>query len=227
MADEAANIHTFFFKPQKPLDYTAGQYIELTLPHPKPDDRGDRRWFSLSSSPSDELLTITTKIDPKTSSSFKKALLKLRPGQELVMIGPMGDFVLPKLIQTPLVFVAGGVGITPFHSMLSWLAATHEQRPIKFIYGVRVEDEIIFQETFDRANQHVTLVVEKPSSSWGGERGRLNADLIIGLTQPNGDSLIYVSGPEPFVQALAKDLERSGIDKNQIIRDEFPNYPAI
>jgi ferredoxin-NADP reductase len=227
MGDETEEIKTFFFRLDQALDYTAGQYIELTLKHNSPDDRGEKRWFTLSSSPTDELLSITTRINPTKSSSFKRALTKLLPGQELSISGPMGDFVLPKLIQTPLIFVAGGIGVTPFHSILSWLVATHEQRPIQFIYGVKTEDDIIFQDTFSKANQHVSVVVEDPSSAWGGERGRLTVDIILGLAKPTPDSLVYVSGPEPMTEALEKQLLSSGLSKHQLVLDFFPNYPGI
>lgn len=225
--NEAEHIYTFFFEPKEALDYTAGQYIELTLPHSNPDNRGDHRWFTLSSSPTDELVSITTKILPDKSSSFKQALIAMEPGKELSANGPMGDFVLPKLIQTPLIFVAGGIGITPYHSMLTWLADTNEVRPIKLIYGVSSEEEIIFQETFDRANQHVTVVVDNPTSAWGGERGTLSAELILGLSKVSSDTLIYVSGPEPMVESLEKDLKASGISKEQLVLDFFPNYKTI
>lgn len=226
--DEADNIRTFFFKPAQPARYTAGQYTELHLPHKNPDKRGTKRWFTLSSSPNSELLTITTKYagDDK-SSSFKKALFDLQPGTEVDMAEPMGDFVLPKLVQTPLVFVAGGIGITPFHSILEWLYETMEERPIKLLYGVRNEDEIIFQDTFDRASVEPTIIVSEPSDSWGGERGQLSAELILGLEKPSEDTLVYLSGPEPMVQALARDLHKQGLPKNQIVSDEFPNYDAI
>lgn len=224
--EEAANIKTFFFRPEKPVPYTAGQYIELTLKHPRPDDRGVKRWFTLSSSPTDELLSITTKLAKERPSSFKKTLFGLKPGHELLVSDSMGDFVLPKLIQTPLVFVAGGIGITPFHSMLTWLSATNEERPIKLIYGVRSEEEIIFQDTFNKANQHVTYIISAPSAAWGGERGQLSAELILGLSKPSEDSLVYVSGPEPMTEKLEKDLKKAGIKRQQLVLDFFPNYPS-
>jgi ferredoxin-NADP reductase len=225
---EADNIRTFYFKPERPVRYTAGQYTELHIPHQNPDKRGAKRWFTLSSPPEGEFLTITTKYagDDK-SSSFKKALFKLASGTELHMAEPMGDFVLPKLIQTPLVFVAGGIGITPFHSMLEWLYETMEKRPIKFLYGVRSEDEIVFQDTFDRVRVEPTIVVSQPTDAWGGERGQLSAELILGLEKPSEDTLVYVSGPELMVQALSRNLHKAGLAKNQIVTDEFPNYDAI
>ena len=223
---EAETIHSFFFKPEQGFSYTAGQYIELSLPHDHPDDRGKRRWFTLSSSPADELVSITTRII-KENSTFKKALFNLEPGKELNFTGPMGDFVLPKLVQTPLIFVAGGIGITPFHSILTWLNSTKESRPIQLIWGVRNEDDIIFNETLDKANLHPTVVVGNPTSAWGGERGQLSAELILGLSEPSEDALIYVSGPEPMVEALEKDLKKHGVKKSQLVLDFFPNYTSI
>lgn len=220
---EAANITTFFFRPEKPAHYTAGQFAEWTLKHPDADERGIKRWFTISSSPQNELVSLTTKFNPE-GSSFKKALQQLQPGDEIQMSDPMGDFVLPKLVQTPLVFVAGGIGITPFHSILSWLADTGEKRPIKLLYAVNNEDEIVFMDTFERAGVHPTIVVSDPSPAWGGERGRLSADMILGLEQPSDDTLVYVSGPEPMVEALERDLKAAGLKKHQLVLDFFPNY---
>jgi ferredoxin-NADP reductase len=224
---EADNIRTFFFKPESPLRYTAGQFTELTVPHLEADNRGQKRWFTLSSSPSEALVSITTKFAGEASSSFKRALFNLQPGSEVSLAEAMGDFVLPKLGQTPLVFIAGGIGITPVHSILEWLATTGEERPIQLLYGVRNEDEIIFQGTFDKAGVHATIVVENPSAAWGGERGHLDAELITGLIDVPADALVYLSGPEVMVQSLKRDLSQHGVSPSQIVVDEFPNYQAI
>ena len=147
------------------------------------------------------------------------------------MSAPMGDFVLPKLLQTPLIFVATGIGITPFHSILSWLADTGEQRPIRLLYGVHSEDDIIFQDIFnrsgDRAHQPATIVVSEPSPAWGGQRGHLTADLILGLEHPSPGTLIYLSGPESLVESLKKDLRKKGLKKHQLVLDLFPNYTTM
>jgi ferredoxin-NADP reductase len=225
--DEAANIKTFFFRPERPVQYTAGQYAQWTIPHMHADGRGTRRWFTISSPPTDELVSFTTKFTDQDGSTCKQAIQQLKPGDEINMSDPMGDFVLPKLIQTPLVFVAGGIGVTPFHSILGWLTAVKEERPIKLLYGVRDEDEIVFQDTFQKAGVHPTIVVSEPSDAWGGERGSLSADLILGLEKPSDDTLVYLSGPEPMVQSLAKDLHKAGLNKNQLVSDEFVNYAGI
>lgn len=221
----AANISTFWFEPDKKMHFTAGQFTELTLPHAQADDRGDKRWFTLSSSPDNYSVSITTKYagDDK-SSSFKKALFSLEPSTEVDLADAMGDFVLPKDSKRPLVFVAGGIGLTPFHSIAQWLIDQNQTRDIKFVYGVNNEEEIVFQDTFDKAGIHPTIVVGNPSAEWGGERGRISAELVLGLTQPPKDALIYVSGPEPMTEALEKDFAKAGVKKDQLVLDFFPGY---
>ncbi|MEO8105041.1 MAG: FAD-dependent oxidoreductase [Candidatus Saccharibacteria bacterium] len=221
---ETASIETFFFRASRPLRYEAGQFIELTLPHANPDSRGTSRWFTLSSAPSQDLLSVTTRLKENGGSSFKAALRALTPGTELMMSEAMGDFVLPRRIATPLLFVAGGIGITPVHSILQWLIATDEQRPIHVIYGVRREDDIAFLDTFQTAKQFTTIVVSQPSAAWGGERGPINAAMIIGLHQPTDDTLVYVSGPAPMTESLASDLLAAGLRPGQVVRDSFLGY---
>lgn len=225
--DEAANISTFYFKSEQPVRYTAGQFVELTLVHENPDDRGVRRKFTLSSSPTEPLLSITTKFPEQAGSSFKSALRALVPGTAVTISEPMGDFVLPKLIQTPLIFIAGGIGITPFRSIFSWLADTTEPRPIHFFYAVRSEDEIVFQPVLDRVGVQTTIVVSQPTAAWGGERGTMTAELILGLEKPTDETLVYISGPEPMVDDLSKDLLAAGLKTSQLVSDGFHNYDAI
>jgi ferredoxin-NADP reductase len=223
---EAPNITSFWFKPERPIDYTAGQFTELTLKHDKPDNRGQKRWFTLSSGPGHELVSITTKLSTE-GSSFKKALQAMKPGHPLEMTEAMGDFVLPKFITQPLVLVAGGIGLTPFHSMFEWLSEHHEERSFRFLYGVRTEDEIIFESTFQKADIHPTIIVSQPSHAWGGERGQLSAELILGLTEKTDDTLYYLSGPEPMLELLEKDLISHGIKQSQIVTDFFPGYTTF
>lgn len=223
----AKNIITFWFKPKKPIDYIAGQYIELHLPHDNPDDRGIKRWFTLSSSPSDApLVSITTKFAEK-SSTFKQALRHLKPGQEIHMSDPMGDFVLPKDSDIPLVFVAGGIGITPFHSIIKWLHDSKQGRDITFVYTVNNEQEMVFQDLFEQYGLKRILVVSKPIGTWDGEVGKLDGKRILDLSKPKSDSLIYISGPEPMVESLDQQLIDSKISESRLVGDFFPGYTAV
>ncbi len=214
---EATNIITFWFEPERPISYLAGQYTELTLPHGQSDNRGIKRWFTLSSSPTDvPLVSITTKF-AEEGSTFKQTLKKLAVSTVVDMAEPMGDFVLPKDNKIPLVFVAGGIGITPFHSIIKWLHDTKQERDISFLYSVNSEHEIVFQDLFEHYGMARHILT--------GER--LSGQKILGLAKPANDALIYISGPEPMVEALQKQLEDLGIEKNRLVGDFFPGYNKV
>lgn len=227
--EEANNIKTFWFKPEQPVDQISGQFIELTLQHTHPDSRGQKRWFTLSNAPEDiRGISITTKYAGDAfASSFKKALFALETGAELLMSQPMGDFVLPKNPIVPLVCVAAGIGITPFHSIFTWLTKQGEHRDIRFIYSVHNEEEILFQETFSLAGIHATIFVEEPSAAWGGERGRISSEQVLALVHSAQDSLFYISGPEPMVAAITEGLRAAGVPRHRLVADLFSSYARI
>jgi ferredoxin-NADP reductase len=225
--DIATNIKTFWFKPERTVHQVAGQFTELYLPHSDADDRGEKRWFTLSNSPTDDLLSITTKYAGDTSSSFKKHLFSLEPGSPVSLADPMGDFVLPKDTTIPIVYVAGGIGVTPIHSMVKYLTDTDEKRNITLLYGVNHQDEIAFNELFERYPMRYIPIVKEPLPDWKGETGMVTVDHILDAMNVSPHSLAYLSGPEPMTKALAEGLKKAGVSKNRIVTDFFPGYAAI
>ncbi len=225
--DEALNIRTFWFKPKQPLRYTAGQYTELTVPHDHPDERGIKHWFTISSSPTDKLLSITTKFNTERSSTFKRALWALPMGTQLHWADAMGDFVLPKDKTIPLVLVAGGIGVTPFHSMVKWLTDTGEKRRIQLIYGARVPEEVAFRPLLESYADPLQIVLSEPAPNWTGEKGRLSAAKILELAPNTGKQMYYLSGPEPMIKTFEKDLLKKGLGRHQVVIDDFPGYTTI
>ncbi len=209
------------------MRYTAGQFIELTLPHDNPDKRGQKHWFTLSSSPSEELLSITTKFATDHISTFKQTLAALKPGQEVAMSDAMGDFVLPKDTSLPLVFIAGGIGVTPFHSMIQWLIDTQEHRTIQLLYAANVVEEVAFRDIFAKYGLPVTIILSKPPVNWKGQSGRLDAKKILELAPDVDRKLYYLSGPEPMVEALVEGMKDAGVDKKRLVGDYFPNYTGV
>jgi ferredoxin-NADP reductase len=225
--DTARNIKTFWFRPERPVRYVAGQFIELTLPHDNPDKRGIKHWFTLSSSPSEEHLSITTKHAAENGSTFKETLFGLPLGASVMMSEPMGDFVLPKDPSVPLVFVAGGIGITPMRSMIKWLHDNQEHRTIHLIYAASSIEEVAFRELFNTYGAPTDIILSEAPKNWQGQTGRLDAARILELA-PNVDNKLYfLSGPEPMVEALTKGLQDAGVDKRRIVGDYFPNYAGI
>jgi glycine betaine catabolism B len=220
----AKNLRTFWFRPERPVNYIAGQFTEIYLPHDNPDNRGIKRWFTLSSSPTDGLVSITTRLDPVRPSSFKQTLFALKPGAKLRLADPMGDFVLPKKKDIPIVFVAGGIGVTPMHSMIKWLVDTREQRNIHLFYAVHTLDEVAFRDLFEKAPIQFDMILAEPPADWEGMTGRLTTDVIWDLPGVQDHALIYLSGPEPMVEAFYKELKSKGVPEHRLVTDYFPGY---
>ncbi len=222
-------IWTFAFRPDKPLHYIAGQYAEIQLPHSNPDSRGEQRWFTISSAPGDALVRITTKLTEKDGSSFKHALLALRPGAVLNISEPMGDFVLPKDTSIPLIFVAGGIGITPMYSMVKWLHETGEQRPITLLHTVQSAGDLIFVDLFRTYDLAFVPIVSRASKDWQGETGTLTGERIMKFAGPAhaANGLFYFSGPEPMVENLIAEIKRFGVAPHRIVMDYFPGYAEL
>jgi ferredoxin-NADP reductase len=220
-APVAQNIQTFYIKPQRPLRYIAGQFIELYLPHANADTRGEKHWFTLSSSPTEELLAITTIFSTGRSSTFKQTLRSLRSGDTVAISEPMGDFVLPKDPQVPLFFVAGGIGITPMRSMIKWLHDHNEKRDLSLLYAVSHADDIAFGPLLhDYLGERFQLCIT------GNGQQPLTAARIITASSQLPDCLYYLSGPEQMVEALTKELIRQGIASERIVTDYFHGYVA-
>ncbi len=114
---EADGVNTYIFKPETGFKWIAGQYLIYNLAHKKEDKRGKMRFFTISASPFQKYPSITTRINKKTGSSFKKALNQLKTGDEINAKGPDGDFFINDY-KKKYIFIAGGIGITPFHSIL-------------------------------------------------------------------------------------------------------------
>lgn len=220
----AKNIYSLWFRPEKPVRYTAGQFTELHLPLSEPDERGDKRWFTLSSSPTEELLAITTRLDPHRPSAFKQHLFSLAPGAELSFAESMGDFVLPQKKDIPLVFIAGGIGVTPMRSMVKWLIDSDEQRQINLLYAAKKLEHVACRELFENAPIDFDIILSEPAKGWVGRSGRLTSDMILELPGVRQDALVYVSGPEPMVEALYKELQEKGVAKHRLVMDYFSGY---
>ncbi|HEX5456672.1 MAG TPA: FAD-dependent oxidoreductase [Candidatus Saccharimonadales bacterium] len=209
----ASNIMTFWFEPEIQISRIAGQYTQLYIPHPDMDERKDKRWFTISSSPTEKLWSVTTKLDPVRKSTFKTTLLSLKPDDIINAQLPMGDFVLPKDTSLPLVFVAGGIGITPYRSILQFLSDTKEKRDITLIYAVNETAEIAFSD-----------IIKASGVKFISHAGRLNSTHILDYVKTGKDRIIYLSGPEHMVENLQKGLLSAGIKEELIRTDFFHNY---
>ncbi|HSX35882.1 MAG TPA: FAD-dependent oxidoreductase [Patescibacteria group bacterium] len=218
---QAGDVRSFKFKPDHPTTWVPGQYLHLVLPHEGEDDRGHKRWFTISAAPSDGTLAISTRIVAEHPSTFKQALAALKPGDTLECDELDGDFVLGDPARN-YIFVAGGIGVTPYHSILREAGVQHNMPHATLVYGTR-DNNIPFKAEFDelqRANPN--LKIEYVVAPEAIDKDRLQK-AIASVDKP----IVYVSGPEPMVEVFVKDLEELGMPKDDIKTDYFPGYTVI
>ncbi|MBI2579224.1 MAG: FAD-dependent oxidoreductase [Candidatus Aenigmarchaeota archaeon] len=219
---EAADTMAIKFeKPQ--IDYKPGQYMLYELPVQDPE--GPTRSFSLASSPTESFLMLTTKL---TGSVFKSKLAQMKKGDTINASGPSGRFVLqdsPKHL-----FIAGGIGITPFRSMIKYAVDTELQEKITLLYSNKVPEEIAFFDELDKwQNQNrflrVVHTITKPEESeeqWNGRVGRIDAALI--KEHLDAETIVYVCGPPGMVDAMVAVLKDIGVPEKRIKAERFEGY---
>lgn len=214
------NIYNFSFASPQKLQYTPGQYLEWALPSRHPDNRGNRRYFTIASSPTEEEIRLGVKISPDHSSSFKKNLLLLNKGNEVFASQLSGDFVLPKDKNKKLVFIAGGIGITPFRSMTQYLVDTNQCRDIILFYTSTSVNEFVYKDLFEKAKKIGLKPIYVPTN----EMGRLTLDIIRKEAPDYQQRMFYLSGPDAMVSSFKKLLLSLGVSRKNIKTDYFPGY---
>jgi len=224
------DTYIFYFEKPKGFDFIAGQYNRWTLPISVKDGRGSSRFFTISSPPSKkDALVVTTKL---IQSDFKNALLELEKGQKIKTFGPMGQFVLDKNSEKEHVFLAGGMGITPFYSMLANAVAKNNKNKFTLFASFTIPEEVIFLDeltkiTKNHPNINVTYTVTKPQASqmpWKGETGKISKDMLKKYQINIPGSIFYIVGPPPMVEELQKLLEDMHVPNEQIKTEQFTGY---
>lgn len=225
----APDVSDFLFAKQK-ITYLPGQYLEWTLRHPRTDSRGNRRYFTLASSPTEDTLRIGVKFY-ENGSSYKRALHDLDTSSPIVAGQLAGNFLLPQDKAKKLVFLAGGIGITPFRSMLKYLIDTNEKRDIVVIFSNKYAEDIVYKDILDIAATALgirtiyTLTdVEKIPATWQGERGRISAEIIAQEIPDWKERIFYLSGPHLMVTGFEKTLHDMGTPSSHIKKDFFPGF---
>ena len=224
-------IFEYSFKPEFPLDYRPGQYLELTLPLKKSDSLGNRRTFTIASSPTEDSVLFGVK-HVENGSAFKNTLAELPKGTVVTANNLAGDFLLPINEKVRLVFIAGGIGITPFRSMLKYLTDNRQTRNIVLFYAVSDPKQIVYKDVLNDAKEYGLKVVyvltlppgEKAPKSWNGEVGFITEDLIKQHVLDFDKREYYVSGPNAMVLANKRTLKKMGIARDHIRTDYFSGY---
>jgi ferredoxin-NADP reductase len=214
-------IDAFWFRPAGRFRYTAGQFVEFQLPHMGMDNRGDKRWFTLTSTPDEPLISFAA-IFPEPGSSYKRALRAITPGTVVEISEPLGDFVLPKDPSVPMVWVAGGVAAAAFAAMAKELIRVGEQRPITYFQSARQAEELLFAECWQAAKLNPLQTVTQSDPSWHGRATRFTTEELLAATGTARDrTLFYISGSNEMVDSMCQALVAQDVVREQIVREAF------
>jgi ferredoxin-NADP reductase len=210
------------------VDFTPGQYFWVTLLDPPyDDDKGPRRHITVVTSPNDRgVLGLATRV---RDSAFKRSLAELPVGTEVDVEQPKGDFVLPEDTEQEYVFIAGGIGITVFRSMLRYMAEEGLPHRVTLVYSNRdVESTAFLGELneLEEANPNLRLVLTMTDDpGWDGESRRIDAAM---LRDHLGDDLgaytYLIAGPPGLVEAMEKMLADAGVPEEQVRPEQFSGY---
>lgn len=224
----ADSTYEFIFAPDKPLAFKPGQYLEWTLGHRGSDNRGNRRFFTIASSPTEDAVRLGVKFYTP-ESSFKRALSEMKANDTLSASHIAGDFVLPKDAKKKLVFIAGGIGVTPFRSMTQYLIDTKDARAITLFYSNKTASEIAYKDVFDRAAREINMktvyaLTDEKLPVPGTHTGFIDGALIMNEVPDYKDCVFYISGPHDMVEAFKKTLRDMGVSHFNIKSDYFPGF---
>ncbi len=226
----ANETYDFVFLSNQKFNYKPGQYLEWTLPHEKIDNRGMRRYFTVASSPTEKEIIMGVKFYDNPSS-YKQSLISLGEQGTIVASQLAGDFTLPEDKNKKLVFIAGGIGVTPFRSMIKYLIDKNEKRDITIFYSNKGISDITYKDIFDEAFLNLGIKTiyclsdsESTPKDWSGEKGFITPEMIRKYVPDFAQRTFYMSGPRSMILAFQDSLGKMGIPKNRIKTDFFPGF---
>ncbi len=224
--EAAADTYDFVFSSPRKLAFQPGQYLEWTLGMGHPDNRGNRRYFTLASAPTEDAVRLGVKFYP-ASSAFKRALGAMEPGDTIYAAQLAGSFTLPADPDTKLAFLAGGIGITPFRSMLQHLLDRQEKRPIVLLYGNETKYDVAYRDVLEAARRELgvkivyALAQDAPKGAYPGV---IDVELVRQAIPDYRERTFYISGPQAMVRSLRRMLRKMGVRRSRIKVDFFPGF---
>jgi ferredoxin-NADP reductase len=226
----AQGTMAFHFEKPAGFEFKPGQYVDVTLLNPPPmDAEGAIRTFSIASAPYENELVVATRM---RDTSFKREFAKLPLGTQFKLEGPSGSFTLHKNAAKPAVFLAGGIGITPFRSMVRQAAKDQAPRALTLFYSNRRPEDAAFLDELQKLSQAAPNFIFVPSMSemqksarpWSGESGFIDRGMLEKHCPTLDGPIFYVAGPPAMVTAMQQMLAQAGIDEDNIRSEEFAGY---
>ena len=223
---------TMAFHFAKPADFQfrPGQSIDMTLlDPPETDGEGNIRTFSLVGAPFEGDLMIATRM---RDTAFKRVLRKASLGLEVKIDGPSGSFVLHRNPEKAGVFLAGGIGITPFLSIVRQAAHDHAPHQLYLFYANRRPEDAAFLDVLTETakqnpNFHLVATMSKMEESrreWKGETGNIDKNMLTRHLPTLQGPIYYLAGPPAMVAAMRSMLTEAAVDEDDIRSEEFSGY---
>ena len=225
-----ADTAAFYFEKPENFEFEAGQFVNFTLlGRCDTDLKGNTRALSIASAPYEKNLMVAMRL---RDTAFKRTLNSLPVGAEVLLQGPYGWMTLPKNGTRPAVLLAGGIGVTPFRSLVWNAAETLSPRRIFLFYSVRVPQEAAFLEELqemERYNERYKLICtvtqpEKVRMPWRGETGRISIHMLSKWIPDLSIPIYYIAGPPGMVTGVRRMLIGAGIAEEDIRAEEFAGY---
>ena len=228
--DVAEGTMAFYFSRPLAFEFRAGQAIDLTLIDPRETDaEGDVRTFTIASAPFEEHLMIATRM---RNTAFKRVLRDAPVGLEVKVEGPSGSFNLHKNATKPAVFLAGGIGITPFLSIVRQSARDGLRRSLYLFYSNRRPEDTAFLGALEaacRGDAGCHLIptmtgMDHSRQRWGGETGFIDREMLLRHLPDLQGPIYYLAGPPAMVIAMRRMLASAAVDEDDIRTEEFSGY---
>ncbi len=226
----AEGTMAFHFEKPSGFAFKAGQSADVTLiDPPETDAEGNTRTFSIASPPFENELVFTTRM---RDTAFKRSLKKVPLATEVKIGSAAGSFTLHKNRAKPAVFLAGGIGITPFLSIVR--QADHDRLPHKLylFYSNRRPEDAAFLDTLqnlEKTNPNFRLIctmteMSKSKKEWKGETVLIDKEMLSRHLAVLQGPIYYIAGPPAMVAAMRETLVSAGVEEDDIRTEEFAGY---
>lgn len=226
----AERTTAFHFDRPPEFEFKAGQAMDvLVMDPPETDSEGDTRTFSIASAPFENELLVATRM---RDTAFKRSLSKLPLGTPVRIDGPSGSFTLHKNTAKPGVFLAGGIGITPFLSILRQADRDRAAHQLYLFYSNRRPEDAAFMDTLqglEQTNPNFRLIatmteMSRSRKEWQGETGVINREMLARYLDKLQGPIYYIAGPPVMVAAMREMLVEATVDEDDIRTEEFAGY---
>ena len=204
--------------------------MEWTIPPVHADSRGNRRYFTIASSPTENELIMGVKFYPN-GSTFKGTLGSLKRDDHVLAGSLAGDFTLPDDLRQKMVFIAGGIGVTPFRSMVKYMTDMKQHRDVVMFYSNKTYEDIAYKDVFDTAGNVMGMktvyVITDPTTTAlpvNMYSGMLDQNLVMKEVPDWRERMFYLSGPHGMVTGFGATLSKMGVPESRIIKDFFPGF---